>query len=79
MRFAAWVNRHQLDVIDPLQQENRVLEERLGGRRIRFTDPVPGSTLLTSKEAQPQTKPFELYDSRLPGFTLRIKPSGVRS
>jgi hypothetical protein len=27
-----------LDVIDYLQEENRVLKERLGGRRIRFTD-----------------------------------------
>jgi len=35
---AGWVNRHQLDVIDYLQEENRVLKERLGGRRIRFTD-----------------------------------------
>jgi hypothetical protein len=38
MLFAGWVNRHQLDVIDYLQEENRVLKERLGGRRIRFTD-----------------------------------------
>ncbi|MDB6045748.1 MAG: hypothetical protein JWM63_4299 [Gammaproteobacteria bacterium] len=38
MMFAGWVNRHQLDVIDFLQEENRVLKERLGGRRIRFTD-----------------------------------------
>ncbi len=38
MMVAGWVNRHQLDVIDYLQEENRVLEERLGGRRIRFTD-----------------------------------------
>jgi len=38
MMFAGWVNRHQLDVIDYLQEENRVLKERLGGRRIRFTD-----------------------------------------
>lgn len=30
-----------------------------------------GATLLTSKETQPQSKPFEIYDSRLPGFTLR--------
>jgi len=29
-----------------------------------------GSTLLSSKVAQPTQKPFELYDSRLPGFTL---------
>ena len=36
--FAGWVNRHQLDAIEYLQEENRVLKERLGGRRIRFTD-----------------------------------------
>ena len=38
-----------------------------------------GPTLLTSTDAQPQTKPFELYDTRLRGFTLRIQPSGSRS
>ena len=36
--FSGWVNRHQLDVIEYLQEENRVLKERLGGRRLRFTD-----------------------------------------
>jgi len=38
MIFAGWVNGHQLDVIDYLQEGNRVFKERLGGRRIRFTD-----------------------------------------
>lgn len=38
MTFAGWVNRHQLDVIEYLQEENRLLKERLGGRRIHFTD-----------------------------------------
>ena len=38
LMFAGWVNRHQLDVIVYLQEENRVLKERLGGRRLRFTD-----------------------------------------
>src|SRR5579859_1804047 len=38
LMFAGWVNRHQLDVIEYLQEENRVLKEHLGGRRIRFTD-----------------------------------------
>jgi len=38
MMFAGWVNRHQLDVIDYLQEENRVLKKRLSGRGIRFTD-----------------------------------------
>ncbi len=36
--FAGWVNRHQLNVIEYLQEENRVLKERLGGRRLHFTD-----------------------------------------
>jgi integrase len=35
--------------------------------------------LLSSKVAQPRSKPFEIYDSRLSGFTLRVQPSGVRS
>jgi len=35
---AGWVNRHQLDVIDYIQEENRVLKLRLKGKRIRFTD-----------------------------------------
>lgn len=36
--FGGWVNRRQLDVIEYLQEENRILKERLGGRRLRFTD-----------------------------------------
>jgi putative transposase len=38
LMFAGCVNRHQLDVIEYLQEENRVLKERMGGRRLRFTD-----------------------------------------
>ena len=36
MIFAGWVNRHQLIVIEFLQAKNRMLKERLRGRRIRF-------------------------------------------
>ena len=36
--FAGWVNRTQQDVIEYLQEENRVLREQLGGKRLRFTD-----------------------------------------
>ena len=36
--FAGWVNRSQQDVIEYLQEENRVLREQLGGRRLLFTD-----------------------------------------
>jgi hypothetical protein len=35
---AGWVHRHQLMVIEFLQAENRILKERLHGKRIRITD-----------------------------------------
>jgi integrase len=38
-----------------------------------------GATLLVGKEVQPREKPFEIYDSRLSGFTLRVQPTGVRA
>src|SRR5450755_3547452 len=33
-----WMNQHQLQIIDYLREENRVLREQLGGRRMRFND-----------------------------------------
>ncbi len=36
--FSGWVNRHQNQVIDYLMEENRVLREQLGGRRLRLND-----------------------------------------
>ncbi len=36
--LAGWVNRGQQDVIEYLQEENRVLREQLGARRLRLTD-----------------------------------------
>jgi len=36
--FSGWVNRQQQQVIDYLLEENRVLREQLGGRRIRLND-----------------------------------------
>ena len=36
--FAGWVNRKQVEVIDYLTEENRVLREQMQGRRLRFTD-----------------------------------------
>ncbi|MFH1572413.1 MAG: integrase core domain-containing protein [Acidobacteriota bacterium] len=36
--LAGWVNRGQQDVIEYLQEENRVLREHLGGKRLHFTD-----------------------------------------
>ena len=38
MIAAGWVHRHQLIVIEFLQAENRLLKDRLRGKRIRFSD-----------------------------------------
>jgi len=38
MIFAGWVNRHQKDVIEYLQVENRALRDQLGGKRMGFAD-----------------------------------------
>ena len=38
LALAGWISRQQLDVIEYLREENRVLREQLKGKRIRFTD-----------------------------------------
>jgi transposase InsO family protein len=38
LAFAGWVHREQQSVIDYLREENAVLREQLGGKRLRFTD-----------------------------------------
>ena len=35
---AGWMNHHQLEMIDYLREENRVLRELLAGRRLRLND-----------------------------------------
>ena len=35
---AGWMNQKQQYAIDYLREENRVLKEQLGTRRLRFTD-----------------------------------------
>src|SRR3954452_14410558 len=36
--IAGWMNEQQQQAIDYLREENKVLREQLGGRRLRFTD-----------------------------------------
>jgi len=36
--FAGWMNHHQQETIEYLQEENRVLREQPGGKRLRLTD-----------------------------------------
>ena len=38
LTVSGWVNRHQEDLIEYLREENRVLREQLGGRRLRLTN-----------------------------------------
>ena len=38
LTLAGWMNRHQQNAIEYLLEENRVLREHLGAKRIRFTD-----------------------------------------
>ena len=35
---SGWMNQRQLQVIDYLREENRVLRKQLGGRRLRLND-----------------------------------------
>ena len=35
---AGWMDQRQLQMIDYLREENRVLREQLGGRRMRLND-----------------------------------------
>ena len=45
---AGWMNRHQLLAIDYLREENRILREQLGERRLRFTRMVKELDLFES-------------------------------
>ena len=36
--LAGWLNQQQQNVVEYLQEENRVLREQLKGKRLRFTD-----------------------------------------
>ena len=36
--LSGWMNQRQLELIDYLREENRVLREQLGQRRLRFND-----------------------------------------
>ena len=54
LTVSGWVHRHQQDVIAYLVEENRVLKEQLGGRKLRLTDDqrrrlavLPPSTVAT--------------------------------
>ena len=41
LAVSGWVRREQLQVIDYLVEENRILREQIGNRRLRLTDAQP--------------------------------------
>jgi transposase InsO family protein len=47
--LAGWVNRQQQDVIACIQEENRILKNKLEGKRIRFTDDERGRLAVKGK------------------------------
>ena len=38
MAVAGWMNQQQMELIDYLREENRVMREQMGQRRLRFND-----------------------------------------
>ena len=67
---SGWVHRHQLIVIEFLQAENRLLKERLRGRRIRFTD-AERALLARKAKAVGRKALFELDTIVSPDTLLR--------
>lgn len=68
MTFSGWVHRRQLIVIEFLQAENRMLKERLRGKRIRFTDAE--RTLLARKAKAVGRKALLEFDTIVSPDTL---------
>ena len=36
--LAGWINSHQQDVIEYLREDNKILREKLGGKRVILND-----------------------------------------
>src|SRR5438132_3820312 len=52
---AGWINRREQQVIEYLIEENRVLREQIGKRRMRFSDNPALPPCGPGKKAQPQS------------------------
>src|SRR5579862_9746813 len=75
MIASGWARRHQLIVIEFLQAENRMLKERLRGKRIRFTDAE--RALLARKAKAVGRKALLELDTIVSPDTLAAVASGV--
>ncbi len=93
LMFSGWVNHYQQDVIEYLVEENRVLKEQLGGRRLRLNDEQRrrlaakrrrlGRRILnrvaTIVTPGPAIIPLLQYPASKDSMVARSKPKGLRS
>ncbi len=75
--FAGWVNRHQQDVIEYLQEENRALREQLGGKRLRFSDQQRRRLAAKAKKGW-QKGALPNRESSDPGYFVPMVPAADR-
>jgi len=68
--FAGWVNRHQQEMIEYLQEENRVVRQQLGGERLRLTD-VERRRLARRAQQIGRSRLSEIATLVTPGTLLR--------
>jgi putative transposase len=65
MSFAGWANRGRQDVVEYLQEENRVLREHLGSKRLHFTG---------TRRRRPAAKAKKLSRQALSGVGPLVTP-----
>src|SRR5215469_3790720 len=67
--LAGWMNQRHLQAIDYLREENRVLREQLGDRRLRLTDEQRRRLAGNLARLAPET---DYPEVRLPEETRRV-------
>ena len=75
---AGWMNQHRLQVIDYLREENRVLREQLGGRRLRLSDGQRRRLAAESETVGP-APPCGCGDHRYPGNAAGLATEADRA
>jgi hypothetical protein len=53
--IAGWMRRHQQEAIAYLLEENRILREQIGNRRLKFNDDQRGRLGAKAKKLEPKT------------------------
>ena len=77
--IAGWMNQHQQQVIEYLLEENRVLREQIGTRRMRFNDDQRRRLAARAKQPRPMMcKKIELLNSTgKPEWSPRVPGSSA--